>query len=807
LTAVHVESAPVLDGRLDDPAWRSTAGTSAFVQHSPDEGAAPVEGTTLRVLYDEDAIYVGIDCEQRSPVDAKLTRRDRFVEADRVMVDVDSRADGVSAFHFEVNAAGVLTDGVYFNDTAYSLDWDESWDARTALTNTGWSVEIRIPLRVLRFDPSHPSPWGLQVRRVVSARQELDEWAFMPRSAAGYVSRFGQLEGLDDLHAGGRLELSPFVLGRLRRRDAGAVAGEMAHGWDAKGTLGGDARLRITPEMTLDVSVLPDFGQVEADQVTLNLSTSEIVYPEKRRFFLDGMEALATPLAVMYTRRIGRQPAVPAMAAGEVLVEAPDPSPIYVAAKLLGSVGRSYRLGLLSAVTGRNEVTVSADGGPTSSARLAEPVSSFNLLRLRRQFGGSGDVGLLAAATNRFEPSGPKSLCASGATSVPIGDRCWNDAYVGGLDGRWRSASGTYSGSGQVVGSLLVGGPERGEPDGYPIRPGHPDLGATATMGKDAGEHWLGHINGSYSGRQFELNDLGYLGRKGDWAVGGDLTLRTLSGWWRTLESSVGMVARYQRNLDGVRLGNAVQLQSWARFRNFSSVYLALGLRQSYFDDREVGDGTALERRGRVGVMTSWSSDPRLWLVVRFWGQLWGFAGGYYGDSWAQLLLRPLPRLELDLQPTVMLTDGETRFLSSDADRFVLGQLQARSVGLTVRASYTFAPCLTLQTYAQPFVAANHYHDFSTSAASRVGPGATIPLVGLVDGSGDGIEHDTKEATLNLNVVLRWEYALGSTIFLVYTRSQNPAVAVQPLGLDFHPLLRAHPAVDVFMAKMSYRWD
>jgi hypothetical protein len=193
-------------------------------------------------------------------------------------------------------------------------------------------------------------------------------------------------------------------------------------------------------------------------------------------------------------------------------------------------------------------------------------------------------------------------------------------------------------------------------------------------------------------------------------------------------------------------------------------------------------------------------------LMVRAWGQVWGFSGGYYGDSGAQLLLRPFSRLELDVQPTVMLTDGEPRFLDADAERLALGQLRARSVGLTLRASYAFTPRLTLQTYAQPFVAANHYHDLSTFVTSRRGPGTTIPLAGLVKG-GDGSDHDSKESTLNVSVVLRWEYALGSTLFVVYTRSQNPSVAAQPPGLDFHPLFRAHPAVDVFMAKMSYWWN
>lgn len=808
LRAVRTASPPEIDGLLDESVWQQEAGSSTFVQRFPQEGAAPVEPTTVRVLYDAEALYIGIECVQRqSPVVAKLTRRDRSVEADRVTVDIDSRADRVSAFHFEVNAAGVLSDGIYYNDTSYSSDWDENWDARTDVNEGGWTAELRIPLRVLRFDPARGKPWGLQVRRFVTARQETDEWVLMPRAGAGFVSRFGFLEGLDGLAPAHRLELMPFVLGRLRHRDAGAVSDTLAHGWDLKGSAGLDARLHLTPELTMDLSLLPDFGQVEADQVVMNLSKFEVYYPEKRRFFL-GMDIFSTPLTVLYTRRIGRGPPAPALAAGEQLVDASEPSPIYSAVKLIGRLGERTSLGIISAVTGRNDVQVNPSGGiGPNRSRLAEPLSTFNLLRIRRDLGGNGSLGVIAAATNRFEPSGATAPCAAGTAVTPLGGRCWSDAYVAGVDARWRSRDGSYSATGQVVGSVLAKGPDRSQPDGHSIRPGHPAAGATAVVGKDGGRNWLAHLQGSYSGRELELNDLGYLSRKGDWATGGDVAYRTLDPWWRTLESSVTLVARYQQNLDGVRLWNAYQLQLWSRFSNFSSAYLAFGLRQSYFDDREIGNGTALQHRGRWGVMGSWNSDPRQRVVLAFWAQFWGFSGGYYGDAWGQLLVRPLPRLEIDVQPSVVFTDGEPRYVASPAPgQLEFGQLRAQSAGITLRATYTFTPRLTLQTYAQPFVSNNHYHDFSTFAPARLGPGSTVPLGRLAADPGYRGDHDGKQATLNLNVVLRWEYHLGSTLFVVYSRSQSPAVSTQPAGLDLRPLLRAHPAIDVLMLKLSYWW-
>src|SRR5262249_9235446 len=192
------------------------------------------EQTTIRVIYDGEALFIGVDCQQKAPLVARLTRRDRPIEADSITIDLDSRADGTSAFEFAVNAAGALSDGIRFNDTDYSAAWDENWDARVARSDRGWSAEVRIPLRILRFHRAPVQSWGLQVRRYVSARQETDEWAFIPRTAAGEVSHYGRLDDLRDLHPGSRLELRPFVVGKLRQRDP--VTAMLAAGVDASGS-------------------------------------------------------------------------------------------------------------------------------------------------------------------------------------------------------------------------------------------------------------------------------------------------------------------------------------------------------------------------------------------------------------------------------------------------------------------------------------------------------------------------------------------------------------------------------------------
>ncbi len=473
VAATRTTQPPVIDGKLDDPAWRAAAMSDTFTQHFPDEGAPPSERTELRVLYDDRNVYIAVDCHQtKSPIVRRLQRRDGPLPSDGVWIDIDSRRDGTSAFHFSINAAGALSDGIHFDDTSYSTDWDAVWEAKVADTGHGYAIEFRIPLSALRFSKLPVQDWGFQVRRFIDARQETDDWAFYPRTAGTYVPLFGRLENLVGLDPRHPIELRPFVLGRAGHRSADADA-TLDEGWSATGSIGLDAKLHVTNELSLDVALNPDFGQVEADAVILNLSTFETFFPEKRPFFLEGIDTFAGIRPVVYTRRIGGLPLAAALGPSEVLVANPDPSPLYGAAKLVGTIGGRTNVGVISAITGATYVDVQRLDGARERRRI-DPWTAYNIARVKRTLGANTSVGLLATATNRLEaPTAVGSLCP--ATGLPTGadGRCTNDAYVVTGDGRWRSPLGHYALAWQAIGSALSGGPERPQPDGIPIRPGH----------------------------------------------------------------------------------------------------------------------------------------------------------------------------------------------------------------------------------------------------------------------------------------------------------------------------------------------
>jgi hypothetical protein len=814
IRAVRTTERPVIDGKLDDPAWRRAIPSSTFTQHFPDEGAPPSERTEVRILYDDDALYIGITADQvHVPVVKRLMRRDTQQQSDSVWLDIDSRRDGVSAFHFGVNAAGVLSDAIHFNDLDYSADWDAVWQGRAADTPRGYSVEMRIPLYVLRFEALPLQDWGLEVRRFIEARLETDDWAFYPRSAGSYIPQFGRIDDLRNLSPRRAWQLRPFELGRVRHRSAEAVAGQgtLVHGWDATISGGIDAKVAVTNELTLDLSVLPDFGQVEADSVVLNLSTFETFFPEKRPFFLEGIDTFSTLRQLLYTRRIGHQPGVPTLASGETLVDVASPSPIYGAAKVVGTIGGRTTLGVLSAMTGRNDVDVltaptAIPGTVVPGAvvpRTVEPLSLYNVVRWKRLVGADSTVGLLATATNRFEPLYlPMQRCPATLLAPSPDQRCTNDAYTFAADGRWRSPGGDYAVGALALGTALVHGPARQETDGINVQPGTVAPGASLDVDKVGGKHWLWSLDQAVSGRMLEYNDLGYLDHKNDYLATASLSYRTIEPWWKTVETRTTLQGDYRVALDGIELPRGAFFNTSWTLANFWQVNAQVDWRGTWFDDRELGNGTALERSQKWGLETYIAGDPRRKIWWSVYGQaLLGFNGGHL-EARGDLTLRALPQLELELLPTASRDEGEPRWVSSVG---LYGAQQARSLGATVRASYTFTPVLSLQLYSQVFLARVHYTQFFTGPSE--GFRTRVELASLMPTAAPSTPPDSLTSTLNVNVVLRWEFRLGSTAFLVYTRAQTPTLATSPYGatsLDVHPILNGSAAIDVLLLKIAY---
>ena len=467
----------------------------------------------------------------------------------------------------------------------------------------------------------------------------------------------------------------------------------------------------------------------------------------------------------------------------EQMVRQVEPTPLYGAAKLVGTIGARTTVGLMSALTGPNDVEVErADG--TRELRRIDPWAAYNILRLKRKLAANAEIGVLATATNRVEAQLPvDALCPVTGLPAPADGRCTNDAYVFSTDGRWRSAQGNYSVAWQAIGSTLRNGPERIEPDGKNIKPGAFAAGGSLYVGKDGGKNWLWSAWQHVAGPMLEFNDVGYLERKNDYQA---LPLARLPeprrvvdhprATWNALQVSL------RETLDGLTLWRDIRLATSTTFRNFWSYYFNIHARGSYFDDRETGDGTALQRTASAGVSGEIGTDPRrpltFWMSSTF--DLRRGGGVIFGAN-GVLALRALSRLELALLPTVGYESGAPRYVSKDAPASGNGRSPTTSPRRrrppsarrcappspsppSCRCSGTRSCFSRASTTVRTSRSGNRPAGASCSATWR------RPVT-------DAATADTETATLNINVVLRWEYRLGSTLFVVYTRAQNPALS------------------------------
>jgi hypothetical protein len=828
MIAVRTSAVPHIDGYVQDSAWQQAVPTSAFTQKFPDEGKAPTESTELRVLYDDNALYVAFDCVQvGTPVKGRLARRDRQVEADWIQVAID---DGASTHEFSVNAAGVLGDGVRFNDTDYSAQWDGVWDAQVRQHERGWSAELRIPLRIFR-DSGGVRDWGFQARRYISERQETIEWAYIPRTTAGEVSHYGRLSGIASVRRANPVELLPYVAAGLDWSDMTRDRG-MFSDLDHSEAVGLDLRWRIAQRITLDASVNPDFAQVEADQLVLNLTTFETFVPEKRPFFINGvelfqvprMELFPSPQTLFYTRRIGSVPDVPDIGdggAGEATT--PGPSTIYGAAKFNGQLGGGVRVGVVTALTGRNDVAFTASGDPGGARKeyLAEPLALANVARIKVAVDSGTNVGVLATALQRFEPDGAYPTmaqpdgselqhCPDGA-SRPRGARCFHDAYAIGLDGSWRSSSGSYAIAGQALATLIEDGPPRTMPDGTVIKPGDASAAGRLYLAKEGGQ-WRGSVESEVIGRRVDYNDLGFLQRANHFRATPYLAYRIVEPFWEIAEMETYAMNITRTNLDGFTLLEGYYLGNKIRFKNFWSVLIEAGFYPARGEDRQVGDGTALERVPAAGVDISVNTDPRRQLAASAFISTLATSRGPILSLDGELTYRPLPRLELQLLPALSFRSGDPRFVtgSRESGEYVFGELKATSVSATLRTSYVFTNRLTLQLYGQLLLTAEHYSQFRLL---EVDPAARRPVVEfdkldqLMPTAPPLADPDSEETNLNVSAVLRWEFRPGSTLFLVYSRFQAPALTPERNARLDLGALREGPASDAIRLKLSYYWN
>jgi hypothetical protein len=843
ITAVRTDSPPRIDGRLDDPAWAAVPADDRFTQSFPAEGKPPTHRTELRILYDDQALYVGVRLHDPQPdqIVARLTRRDRIPESDAVILRLDSRHDHSTAYVFRLHASGVQSDNFSYDDGGgTSPEWDAVWAGEAAIDEGGWNAEYRIPLSALRFAGRPDQTWGIQVVRYVSRTGETDVWSYWPTSRRGEVSHYDHVVGLKDLRSRRTFELRPYLLGRVR---AATPTGSSFLGYRGKGhrsadgDLGLDLKLGVTSELTFDLTVNPDFGQVEADPAVLNLTRYESFFPEKRPFFLEGTDLLRTPIQLFYSRRIGRRPS--GLRAGRrftagsemlTVTEAPASLRIWTAGKLSGKASRNLSVAALSALTDAERVTATGTGGEREVS-LA-PLRNYSVLRTR--YGGNGPtyLGLMATGVSRL----------GGHLFRGADD---HDAYAQSLDGQWQSPGAGWRLGGQGLITERIGGTTHataaGTPcptptaasgcrpitraDGTKLFPGALGYGAIARVSHQ-GEHFLEEISGDVLSPLVDPNDAGFLTDYNRRRVGATLGYQDREPGPRLQNFIVTLNQTASYDFRDIRIGTTSYFEFSALLTDFW--YVNPGFSYEWpgtWDRDELLDGGNFERLPRLAGHLYVASDGRKPVTgdlnVAYARNLGDQA--YSAELSSSLSFRVFSRLELTVAEGLVWDGGATRLFDcqdaagqgchadTDLRSYRFAALDAGSLSLTMRATLALTPRLSFQTYGQLFMAQGTYSSYravSTRGPRYIRRHNLMPSSFAGDSDGDGKQDDDfEQVSLTGNAVLRWEPWPGADLFAVYTRAQAVTPALGGLAPRFRAggLLMA-PTEDIVALKLVLYW-
>jgi len=831
IRAARTERPPRLDGRLDDPAWALAEPFDGFVQNFPEEGAPPGQVTVVRVLHDDRFLYVGVLCHDDHPerVLRPLGRRDRIPYSDTITVVIDSSHDHRTAYAFVLSAGGVQADGLYYQDDTYTSTWDAVWDGAVAMRPDGWSAEFAIPLSTLRFGEEPDQVWGFGVRREIGRTHEVDGTMLVPRNARGFVSRLGHLAGLGALVHSGDVQLTPYAAGRLVLRPQYQWSDPARAGpriLDPLLDLGLDLRWAPSRSTVLYATLNPDFGQVEADEIVQNLTTYELFFPEKRPFFNEGLDLFVpvgftddqrVPQQLFYSRRIGLE------------------TPILGAAKLTGYVSESVQIGLVDAfVSGAGQPSGSSDAFPDRSVRLhweqplhLAPTDAYPLQ--------SPAPENYFAGVARWQASGTATLGATLTSAVPMTRGCAaaDDPALGrclarggnavALDWNLRTPNSEWVLYGQVDGSQVVGGPpQRILPDATVLRRGDLGAGLYAALKRQGGEPWRFDLTYEYEAPRLDLNASGYLKSQNLQILG--LALRYVRpagggpflNWELALNGQVG----YTTDARGISRGNAVWLSGDVRLRDFTELGCEAGGRDPRYDVREiVSSGIPYQKPPYLFLDCSVSTDQSRTFAADATATFGRYlargpldASGYAVlDS--NLVLRPHPRLETRLGLHLERSTYPGRYIVPPPpyvpgvnplpSPLVFGDLVSPVLSVILRQLVALTSNLTLQLYAQIYTDSGHFERYWQAAATT---GAPIGPNDLQPAPAPGLDPDFHHSALNLNLVLRWEYRLGSTLYVVYARSQQELPwtgAGSPPGDLWPRALGPGPTTDSFMVKWA----
>jgi len=836
-----------LDGLLTDAAWGGEPVQARFIQSDPDQGSAPTFATEVRVMFDDDAIYVGARMFDASPdsIVARLARRDVSSRSDELCVFLDPYHDKRTGYFFVISAAGVLRDGILYNDGWTDGSWDGVWQGRARVDSLGWTAEMRIPYSQLRFRKTEQGRWGINFRRYFARRNEYDHVAYTPRNESGFVSRFPDLVGIDGLTPDRAIELRPYGITRGEFLQH-ATGDPFNDGSKVAPDVGVDLKTAIGSKLTLNATVNPDFGQVEVDPAVVNLTDVETFFSEKRPFFFEGSSNYEFGSggsdsfwgfnwpgpSFFYTRRIGRSPQGfdPAEGSAEY-VDRPLGTSILGAAKITGKVAGDWNLGLLQAVTAQERSKLWTAG--VSSRAEVEPLTSYTVIRAQREF-NSGRQGLgviTTMAARKFD--NPLLSDQLNRRSIVAGVDGWtflDSAQVWVVTG-WTSLTDVRGTQQRLIALQRNSQHYLQRPDAArwridPLATSLTGYGGRFTLNKQKGRTIFNSAVG-FMNPHFDLNDVGSMSRADvvNAHVVSGYKWTDPNAWRRYADAKLALWG--STDWDGNLISPGIWAGGGIDFANYWSFWPRASFNPRSINNRLTRGGplTVSKPRWESGFWFETDGRQEVYYSLDLGGAR-SQSGGWAFWAYPSVEWKPASNVSVSVGPGFDRNHQDSQWVGAVGDagavdtygrRYVFSQLDQTTVSANLRLNVAFTPNVSFQVFAQPLISSGDYFAYKQLVRARsydwepVGSGVpqyyadgdTLDLDG--PGPGRAFNPDFNITSLRGNAILRWEFLPASTLFLVWTQERS---GFENDGeFEFGPacskLLDQRPN-NIFLAKVSY---
>ncbi len=824
---------PVIDGKLDDACWKSGSWAGNFTQWVPKEGGKPSMPTEMKILYDDKNIYVAIRAFDSEPenITRKAGRRDEFI-GDMVGITFDSYHDHRTGFEFDLSAAGQKVDLLLTNPMNGDVSWDAVWYGKSGIEDSAWTAEFEIPLSQLRYSSDDEQVWGLHCWRWIDRLQEESDWEPQTSTGAGILYNFGELHGIKGLPKYRRIEVMPYSLGRLNtfKNEPGNPFKDKGISW--LGNFGLDAKVGLSTNFTADITVNPDFGQVESDPSVMNLTAFETFYEEKRPFFLEGKNIFSFDLGtanIFYSRRIGHSPSYyPSLNDGEYL-DFPDNTTIISAEKVSGKTAGGLSIGILQSITANQQAIMFSSS--KESKISVEPLTNYFIARVQQDFSeGNTMLGGIFTSTNRFVKDSQLEFLN-------------RNAYSGGLDFFHQWNNKEFYVDAKFIGSFINGSREaidllQSSSARYYQRPdaGYLNFDSTRTflsgyggsikIGKGSVGLWRYSTALSWRSPGLDLNDLGFM------QTADIIEQKNAVSYF--VNQPVSIFRTYSINLEQTNnwnfgleyLSSAGSLNIYLEFLNKWALSAVFGYTSQALDMRLLRGGYAML------VPAAWSNnyyirtDPseKIFFDLTFNTSASGNGSASYYLIQPSISFMPSNTLKISLGAFYSSSINKLQYVSTEQvdgeNNYILGSVDQKTISGTLRIDYNITPELSIQYYGSPFASVGKYSEFksitnprATEFSNRYSVLTPVPegdIFEVFENANSQLSYSFSNPDFNFfqfrsNLVLRWEYFPGSQIYLVWSQDRtnyiSPATGSVYSALE--NLRNIYPN-NIFIIKFSY---